>query len=151
MLNKVILMGRLTADLELKQTPSNIAVVSFTLAVERNYTPKGTEKQADFINIVAWRHTAEFVAKYFAKGQLLAVEGSIQTRNYTDKDGNKRYVTEVVAEQVYFAEKRPSGSANGPSSFTPNSDFSDNKAPSFTTGDIGDFEEIDTGDGELPF
>lgn len=151
MLNKVILMGRLTTDPELKQTPSNIAVVSFSLAVERNYTPKGSEKQSDFINIVAWRHTAEFISKYFSKGQLVAVEGSIQSRNYTDKEGNKRYITEVVAEQVYFAERKNSNTPAGPASFVPTNDFSDNKAPSFTTGDIGDFEEIDTGDGELPF
>lgn len=112
MLNKVILMGRLTAEPELKQTPSGVAVTSFTLAVERNYTPKGSEKQTDFINIVAWRHTAEFISKCFTKGQLVAVDGSLQVRNYDDKDGNKRYITEVVAEQVYFAESKKKENAS---------------------------------------
>ena len=104
MLNKAILMGRLTANPELKTTPQGTAVTSFSIAVDRNYN-KG-EKQTDFINIVAWRNTAEFICKYFTKGQLVAVDGSIQTRSYTDKDGNKRTAFEVVADQVYFAEKK---------------------------------------------
>lgn len=134
MLNKVILMGRLTQDTELKQTPTGVSVTSFTLAVERNYTPKGAEKQTDFINIVAWRNTAEFITKYFTKGQLVAVEGSIQTRSFEDKDGNKRYVTEVMAEQVYFAEGKKNNTSN-------------NEVSSFSDGD---FEEIEI-DGKLPF
>ena len=106
MLNKAILMGRLTRDPELRSTPNGVPVVTFTLAVERNYQADKNNKQADFINIAAWRHTAEFVSKYFTKGQLAAVEGSIQTRNYQDKDGNSRTAFEVLAEQVYFAGKK---------------------------------------------
>lgn len=102
MINNVVLMGRLTADPELKTTPSGTSVTSFSIAVERNYAPKGQERQTDFINVVAWRHTAEFICRYFAKGQMIAVEGSIQTRKYQDKNGNNRVAVEVVANQVSF-------------------------------------------------
>ena len=109
-MNTICLMGRLTADPELRSTQSGVAVTSFTLAVERDYTPKGQDKQADFIPVVAWRQTAEFVCKYFRKGQRAALTGSLQTRQYTDRDGNKRTAYEVVAEHVYFAEsKKDSG------------------------------------------
>ena len=106
MLNKVILMGRLTADPELKQTPAGVSVASFRLACDRNYTDKSGNRECDFINVVAWRNTAEFISRYFQKGRMIALEGSIQTRGYTDKDGNKRTVFEVVAEQVYFADSK---------------------------------------------
>ena len=143
MLNRVILMGRLTKDPELKQTPNNVSVATFSLAVDRNYQSDKDNKQTDFINIVAWRHTAEFVGKYFTKGQLVAVEGSIQTRSYQDKDGNNRTVFEVVADQVYFAEKKQNGE---------NKSQSESSAKdSFQVGDLGDFEEFDSDDGELPF
>lgn len=137
MLNKAILMGRLTADPELKTTPQGTAVTSFTLAVERNYSKD--EKQTDFINIVAWRNTAEFICKYFTKGQLVAVEGNIQTRKYTDKDGNKRIAFEIVAEQVYFAEKKTHIDENTIL----------NEAQDITVNSQG-FEEIED-DAELPF
>lgn len=104
MLNTVALMGRLTADPELRYTGSNIPVTSFTLAVERDFKSSDGEKQTDFIQIVAWRQTAEFVARYFHKGQLMAVIGSIQTRKYQDRDGNNRTAFEVVAAHAYFAE-----------------------------------------------
>ena len=143
MLNRVILMGRLTKDPELKQTPNNVSVATFSLAVDRNYQSDKDKKQTDFINIVAWRHTAEFVSKYFTKGQLVAVEGSIQTRSYQDKDGNNRTVFEVVADQVYFAEKKQNGN---------NQSQSESSAKdSFQVGDLGNFEEFDADDGELPF
>ena len=100
MLNRVVLMGRLVADPELRHTANNVAVTSFRIAVDRNYTPKGAERQTDFINIVTWRNTAEFVSRYFRKGQLVALEGSIQTRSYTDNQGNNRTAFEVVADQV---------------------------------------------------
>lgn len=100
-LNKVILAGRLTADPELKTTPSGLSVTSFTVAVDRRF---GKEKQTDFINCVAWRQTAEFITKYFSKGNSICVCGSIQTRNYTDKNGNKRTAVEVVAEEATFCE-----------------------------------------------
>ena len=106
MLNKAILMGRLTKDPELKYTPSNVAVTTFTLAVDRNFARQGEQRQTDFINIVAWRQTAEFVSKYFTKGQLVAVSGSIQTRTWDDNEGKRHYVTEVVADDVYFAESK---------------------------------------------
>jgi single-strand DNA-binding protein len=110
MLNKVVLMGRLVKDPELKYTPSNVAVVSFTVAVDRKYQ-KQDEKQAGFINIVAWRSTAEFVSKWFRKGQMIALCGSIQTRVWDDNDGNRRYVTEVVAEEVSFAGSKSDSQA----------------------------------------
>ena len=103
MLNVAILMGRLVADPEIRHTPNDIAVTSFTIAVDRSYVKSGAERQADFIDIVAWRATAEFVCKYFRKGQMIAVQGSIQTRSYTDKDGNKRKAFEIVADNVHFA------------------------------------------------
>ncbi|MCX8167287.1 MAG: single-stranded DNA-binding protein, partial [Candidatus Micrarchaeota archaeon] len=119
MLNKAILMGRLTTDPELKHTPNNVSVVSFTLAVNRTFVSKGGERQTDFIDIVAWRQTADLVGKYFKKGQLIAVEGSIQTRTYEDKNGNKRKAVEVVADQVHFAEsKSGAGSNQSDSPFT---------------------------------
>jgi len=153
MLNRVILMGRLVADPELRHTASNVAVTTFRIAVDRNYTPKGAERQTDFINIVTWRNTAEFVSRYFRKGQLVALEGSIQTRNYTDNQGNNRTAFEVVADQVYFAESRSSSSQGGSQAptFAPPSFDEPPKGASFSVGDIGDFEEIDADDGELPF
>lgn len=104
MLNVVVLNGRLTSDPELKYTPSNVAVTNFSLAVDRAFS--GKEKVTDFINIVAWRSTAEFVSRYFQKGQLVAVQGSLHVREYTDKDGNRRRVYEVLADQVHFAEAK---------------------------------------------
>lgn len=150
MLNRAILMGRLTRDPELRQTPNNVSVTTFTLAVDRNYQADKNNKQADFINIVAWRHTAEFVSKYFTKGQLVAVEGSIQTRSYQDKDGNNRTAFEVVADQVYFAEKKNQGSAPA-GGFTPPPFEEPAKGSSFSVGDLGDFEEFDADDSDLPF
>ena len=139
MLNRAILMGRLTRDPELKQTPNNVSVATFSLAVDRNYQADKDNKQTDFINIVAWRHTAEFVSKYFTKGQLVAVEGSIQTRSYQDKDGNNRTAFEVVADQVYFADKKQNGNAPAKQE-EPQENF-----------DVNDFEEFEDSDGELPF
>jgi single-strand DNA-binding protein len=109
--NKVILMGRLTANPEQKQTPSGVAVTSFTLAVDRKYN-NGEEKQCDFITIVAWRQTAEFICKYFGKGQAILVCGELQTRTWKDKDGNNRYATEVVASEVNFCETKKEAEGN---------------------------------------
>lgn len=107
MLNRVILMGRITQNLELKTTASGISVTSFSIAVDRNYVKQGEERQTDFINIVCWRKQAEFVCRYFEKGSMIALEGQIQTRTYQAKDGSNRYVTEVVADSVSFTgEKR---------------------------------------------
>lgn len=142
-MNNICLLGRLTADPELRHTPSQVAVTSFTVAVDRSYTPKGQERQADFIPVVAWRQTAEFVCKYFRKGQRAALTGSLQTRQYTDRDGNNRTAYEVVAEHVYFAEsKRDSGAP------APAVDYNESVPQSVPPTD--DFEEIPD-DSELPF
>lgn len=151
MLNKVILMGRLTAAPELKQTPNGVSVTSFSIAVERNFADKNGSRQTDFINIVAWRQTAEFITRFFSKGSMIALEGSIQTRNYEDKNGNKRTAFEVIAEQVYFTGSKSETGTR--------SDYSQNfpapeafqepqKGSSFS---VGEFEEIDTDDSDLPF
>lgn len=132
MLNTAIFMGRLTADPELRHTSGDTAVTSFTVAVDRSYAKAGTDRQADFIDVVAWRSTAEFICKYFTKGQLVAIQGSIQTRNYEDKNGNKRKAVEVIADQAHFAgskKEQEAGSYEQP-------------------GD--DFKEI-TADDDLPF
>ena len=123
MLNKAILMGRLTADPELKHTQSNIPVTSFTLAVDRSF---GKEKQTDFLDIVAWRNTAEFVSKWFRKGMLVAVSGRMQTRAWEDKQGNKRKTVEVVADEVFFAEGKKQQEEEGSGAFAmlpPDEDF----------------------------
>lgn len=104
--NKVILVGNLTADPELKQTPSGVSVATFTLAVQRRYAKPDDAQQADFINIVAWRQQAEFVSRYFTKGSPMLVCGAIQTRNFTDQSGQKRYFTEVVADEITFVGKK---------------------------------------------
>ncbi len=139
MFNIVVLTGRLTADPELKTTQNNIPVTSFSIAVNRRYRA-GEENLTDFINIVAWRQTAEFICKYFKKGSLIGIEGSIQTRRYTDKSGNNRTVFEVVASNAQFVEsKRDSGAAPGMES------------ASFSNADANDFTEIGGSDDDLPF
>lgn len=148
MLNVVALNGRLTADPELRHTSNDIPVTSFTLAVDRSYVKAGAERQADFIDIVCWRNTAEFACKYFKKGQLVAVEGSLQTRTYTDSQGNKRKAVEVVANNVHFAEPRRDNYSGG-QSFA-GYDGSQQQPTTVSTGDNGDFVEID-GDDDLPF
>lgn len=110
MLNKVILIGRFTRDPELRSTPQGVSTCSFSLAVDRNYQSAGGERQTDFINCVAWRQSAEFISKYFSKGNLICVEGSIQTRSWKDNDGNNRYATDVVVDRSYFVESKKSAS-----------------------------------------
>ena len=110
MLNKIILMGRLTRDPELRRTQSGTAVASFTLAVDRDYKPQDGERETDFIDIVAWRGTGEFVSKYFTKGRIAVVEGRLQVRDWKDKDGAKRRSTEVIADNVYFGDSKRSES-----------------------------------------
>ena len=111
MLNSVIIMGRLTADPELRTTTSGLSVTSFTVAVDRNYK-SGDERQTDFINCVAWRATADFVTRYFRKGQMIAVQGSLQVRNYEDKNGNKRTAYDVVADNISFCGSKSESSNN---------------------------------------
>lgn len=154
MLNVAVLMGRLVADPELRHTPNGVSVTSFTIAVDRSYVKAGTERQTDFIDIVAWRNTAEFVCKYFKKGMLAAVQGSIQTRSYTDKEGNKRKAFEIVADNVHFAESKREQSNNNPSSDglqdLGNEAEKAGISTSYSGGDTGDFEEIPS-DDDLPF
>lgn len=145
MLNKIFLMGRLTRDPELRRTQSGTAVASFTLAVDRDHGKKGEDKETDFIDIVAWRNTAEFVSKCFSKGRMAVVEGRLQIRDWTDKEGGKRRSAEVVADNIYFGDskKQDSGGAGG--------------APSYSGGDYGysggdDFRDLgDEGGDGLPF
>lgn len=144
-MNSICLLGRLTADPELRNTPNGISVTNFDVAVDRSYTPKGQEKQVDFIPVQAWRQTAEFVCKYFRKGQRIALTGSLQTRSYTDKEGNKRTAYEVVAEHVFFAESKNGGTAP----VSPTVDYSD-RAPQSAPPAAEDFEVIPDEDS-LPF
>ena len=148
-LNKVILCGRLTADPELRQTNSGIAVVRFTLAINRRATksPDGTQnQQADFITVVAWRERAEFISRYFRKGSALCITGSIQTSSWTDQQGQKRYATEVVADDAMFVDSKNEGGAVGGS-------YTDSyNAPSYSSSpaQAPQFEELKT-DDDLPF
>ena len=139
MLNKIILMGRLTRDPELRRTQSGPAVTSFSLAVDRDFKGQNGEKETDFIDIVAWRNTAEFVSKYFTKGRMAVVEGRLQIRDWTDKDGGKRRSAEVVADNVYFGDSKPAEGSNAPESYAP------------PVNDAGGFAEVDEDDGPLPF
>ncbi len=149
MLNTVAIMGRLTADLELRHTPNNIPVTTFTVAVNRSYVKQGTERQTDFIDVVAWRNTAEFICRYFKKGQMIAVDGSIQTRNYTDKEGRNRKAFEVLANNVYFTESRAPGAGGGYESKSSDQPIEDYEV-SFSAGDADDFTVI-ADDDDLPF
>ena len=111
MLNRVILMGRITQDLELKQTTGGTSVLSFSVAVDRNFVKQGEERQTDFINCVAWRQQAEFISKYFGKGRMIALEGNLRTRTYDDRNGTKHYVTEVFVDSVSFTGEKLSRAA----------------------------------------
>ena len=146
MLNNAVIMGRLVADPELRTTGSGISVLSFTVAVDRGFVRQGEDRQADFIDVIAWRQTAEFVSKYFRKGSMIAIQGHIQTRMYEDKNGNKRKAVEVVADNVSFC-----GSKNetGSSYSREDSYAAAQPAPSYSTADEGDFKEIPEDD--LPF
>ena len=155
-MNNVSLIGRLTADPELRHTTSGIAQVRFTIAVDRSFVKAGEERQADFISIVAWRQTAEFICKYFSKGQRIAVIGEIRTGSYTDKDGNKRYTTDVFANNVEFCDSKRD-SNDGAGYRTSQSSYQQNQnretAPaqsSYSSGDASDFMET-PGDDDLPF
>ena len=148
-LNKVVLMGHMTADPELKQTTSGISVCSFSIGVNRRYSKQDQGQQSvDFINIVAWRQQAEFVSRYFKKGSSIVICGSIQTRNWTDNNGQKRYVTEVVADEVSFGA--PAAQNNGERAQTQSYTPSAYGTPSFNSTDSAAFEEI-PGDESLPF
>lgn len=142
MLNVAVVMGRLTADPELRHTPNNVSVTSFTLAFDRAYVKSGEERQTDFIDIVAWRGTADFICRYFRKGQMMAVHGSIQTRTYTDKDGNKRKAFEILADDVSFADSKRNDSGGNTTAYPA-------PAPAEVSGE---FEDVDyDASSDLPF
>ena len=142
MLNHIDIMGRLTRDPELRRTASGISCVNFTIAVDRDYSGKdGGEKETDFIDCVAWRSTADFVSKYFTKGRMAVVSGRLQVRKWKNKDGENRYSTEVVAENVYFGDskKEASGGYNAPA------------LPEYPSTPASDFAMLDDDDAQLPF
>ena len=142
MLNRIVLMGRLTRDPELRHTQSGTAVASFSLAVDRDFKDKNTgERTTDFIDIVAWKGTAEFVSRYFTKGRMAVVEGRLQLRDWNDKDGNKRRSAEVIAESIYFGDSNRDGAA-APAGSAP---------ASGAQMQSGTFAELSEDDGELPF
>ena len=150
MLNKIIIMGRLTRDPELRRTGSGTAVTSFSLAVDRDFKSQSGEKETDFIDIVAWRSTAEFVSKYFTKGRMAVVEGRLQIRDWTDRDGGKRRSAEVIADNVYFGDSKREGGSDyspAPAYGTP----APSRGYAAPAGGQSDFAEIGAEDGELPF
>lgn len=149
MFNKAVLIGRLTADPELKQTQSGISVCGFSIAVDRRYGGQGGEKKTDFINITAWRRDAEFVCNYFRKGSVIGVEGSIQSRKYVDRDGNSRTAVEVVADHLFFTGPKSSGSGS-PAPPAPAGGTAPPAEASYSSGSPGDFEEMES-DNDLPF
>ena len=164
MLNHIVLMGRLTRDPELRRTGTGIAVASFSIAVDRDFGSKETgEKETDFIDIVAWRNTAEFVSKYFTKGRMAVVSGRLQIRNWNDKDGNKRRSAEVVANNVYFGDSKrdsesggsyASGSSYGGNNYAAGSSYSAPAAPSYAapaSAPASDFAMLEDDDAQLPF
>ena len=162
MLNKIFLQGRLVADPELRHTQSGVAVASFRIAVDRDFKNQNGEKEADFINIVAWRGTAEFVTRYFSKGRMIIVDGRLQVRDYTDRDGNRRYATEVVANNLYFGDSRRDSQPAAQGGYEPfgtpppvsNSSYAppaNYGTPSSSGAAGGSFAELSDDDGELPF
>lgn len=151
MINRVVLMGRLVADPELKTTASGISVTTFRIAVDRSYVKSGEERQADFFDIVAWRYTAEFICKHFRKGSLIAIDGSLQSRTYQAKDGTNRYVVEVVADNASFTGERRDSSAGsyGGGYSQPAPQYTE-QTPSYSNGSSQDFMEVQL-DDDLPF
>ena len=152
MLNRIVLMGRLTRDPELRRTQSGTAVVSFSVACDRDYAAQGAERETDFIDIVAWRGTAEFVEKYFSKGRMIVVGGRLQIRNWQDKEGNKRRSAEVVADNVYFGDSKRDGAAPGGFDQTPSYPQAPAyQAPANPAPAASGFSMLEDDDSELPF
>ena len=167
MLNHIVIMGRLVRDPELRRTGSGVAVASFRVAVDRDFAPKdGSERKADFIDCVAWRQTGEFISKYFAKGRMIVVDGRLEMRDWTDKDGNKRTSAEVVADNVYFGDSKRdndggnssySGNAYGGNSYGGNAYSAPAPAPSYggytapASAPASDFAMLEDDDAQLPF
>ena len=153
MLNHIVLMGRLTRDPELRYTQSQIPVASFSLAVDRDFGGRdGGERQTDFIDIVAWRSTAEFVSKYFTKGSMAVVSGRLQIRDWTDREGGKRRSAEVVVDNMYFGESRRRDGDSGDSRSSSYSSYGNSGSAGKSSAPAASaFAELDDGDGELPF
>ena len=154
MLNHITIMGRLTRDPELRRTGSGIAVASFTVAVDRDFSGKDSEKETDFIDCVAWRNTGEFVSKYFTKGRMIVVSGRLQIRNWNDKDGNKRRSAEVVADSCYFGDSKKDGDNSGGSYGGNSYNASGYGAPGYSAPPAypqSNFEVIEDDDAQLPF
>ncbi len=159
MLNHIVLMGRLTRDPELRRTQSGIAVATFTLAVDRDFSGQGGERETDFVDIVAWRATAEFVSKYFTKGRMAVVSGRLQIRNWNDKEGNKRRSAEVIADNVYFGDSKRDGEGGYPGgSYSAPSGNGYGSAPAArgygaapSPAPASDFSMIEDDDSQLPF
>ena len=147
MLNCAVIMGRLVADPELRQTAGGIPVTRIRVAGDRNYQKQGEERKTDFIDVTAWRQNAEFITKYFHKGSMIAIQGSIQTGSYTDKDGNKRNTFEILADRANFCGSKNDSGAGGFASKTPSGEPD---AASFSNGNADDFAAM-TGDDDLPF
>lgn len=150
MLNVVAIMGRLVADPELRTTPAGHSVCSFRIACERSYVQQGQERQADFINVIAWRQSAEFVSKYFKKGSMIAIDGSLQTRNYQDKNGNSHTAVEVVANNISFAGAKRQDVQSAPSYEQQAKAAQNVPLPTYTQGSMDDFAVISDND-DLPF
>ena len=151
MLNHIVIMGRLTRDPELRRTGSGVAVASFTVAVDRDFSGRdGGEKETDFIDCVAWRQTGEFVSKYFTKGRMAVVSGRLQIRSWTDKDGNKRRTAEVVADNVYFGDSKRDGDSGSSYSAPAGNSFGGYSAPA-ASSPASDFAMLSDDDAQLPF
>ena len=152
MLNHIVIMGRMTRDPELRRTGSGVAVTSFTLAVDRDFSGKdGKEKETDFIDCVAWRQTGEFVSKYFAKGRMACVSGRLQLRDWTDKDGNKRRNAEIIADNVYFADSKTAAENGSRDATAAATHTGGGSAFPYSAGDyVGNFVEL-SDDEQLPF
>lgn len=151
MLNKVIIMGRLVRDPELRRTQSGVAVTSIRIAVDRDFKSQDGTKQADFFDVVAWRNTAEFVSKYFTRGRMAVVEGRLQTRDWTDREGGKRVATEIVADNVYFGDSKRDGAGEYGGAPSYSAPMGGGRAPAAPMDGHSDFAEIGEEDGELPF
>lgn len=153
MLNRIILQGRLVADPELRHTQNGVAVATFRLAVDRDFKDRDTgERKADFINVVAWRHTGEFASRYFGKGQMAVLEGKLQSRTYEDQDGKRRYTTEVIAENLYFCGSKREGDSTGSSGKKfDHEDYAAAGRAYNAAETAGQFTDMDEDDGELPF
>lgn len=156
MYNKVIMMGRVVNDLELKTTQSGTSVLSFRIAVDRRFQQKGEERKSDFFNVVAWRNEAEFISRYFAKGRMILIEGELQTRTYVDKNGNNAYVTEIIADRACFTgEPKQGGSTYSNTGYPapPQTHPAENSnaKPTISSGNVSDFVEDTSSDDDYPF